>query len=149
MITNRELQLFGTAYNNIEMHSGLVWYWSDWNKIRAGKMLIDLAKLPKTYSLTMLIVKLEDKFLRTLPKVDCYQGIAALSNNYDFGDSNYYLFSDGSLTCFTYHKYYRSNDICTLKVPFKNIKWDGHAYGLRCRKVSRSLVSRLTGLGQI
>ena len=152
MINNSELKLFGQEYYPLVLED-VKWFWSSYGTINVslgkGKSFrIQLKKLPESMSLTKLLVRLKDMSLKTYTKIDCYEGIPAISNNSDFSDEeNYYLFSDGSVTMFHYHKYYRNRDEWTLKdIDKKDYNWDGVAYGMKCKRITKKLVDRIRSM---
>jgi len=154
MSLDRELRQFGQPYFTQTTPGGLKWYWTDTQRIRASlsptrnrEIVVKLNKLPDNYSLTKLLVNLEDQWLKQFPEVDCYQGIAQITNNRDFSETvNYYLFEDGSITKFLYHKYHRNHDIKTIELTTYPVRWDGVAFNMRCKKISKRLAAKLTGL---
>lgn len=149
MIEIEELNLFGPAYVGIRLEETL-WWWSGqgiWVTIHNHpEFMIKLDKLPDEFSLTKLLVRIKNMGIRHLPKIDCYEGIPAIDNNSDFSErENYFLFSDGMITRFLYHKYYRAYDEFSLKNT-DNYRWDGRASGLRCKRISKRLVDKLRNL---
>jgi len=147
MIDRDEMALFGPMYRSILIED-LRWWWCD-NRIYANtgegrEFKISLQKLPESMSLTKLLVRLKEMSLRKYTLIDCYEGIPVLDNNSDFSEQeNLYLFSDGSITRFFYHKYYRNRDEGSMNLDGKEYHWDGQAYGLRCRRISEKLLDRL------
>jgi len=146
MIDIDEMALFGPRYWFLDIED-LKWWWADsaiYANLGEGKEFrISLRKLPESMTLTRLLIRLKNMSLRKYPEIDCYEGIDVINNNYDFSErENFFLFSDGSITKFYYHKSYRNHD--ELSINFKGkLNWDGRAYGMRCKRISEKLLDRL------
>jgi len=149
MINIQELELFGREYCSIILED-VNWYWSNQGIIfvslnKGKKFRIRLKKLPEAMSLTKLLIRLKKMSLAKYDTINCYEGIAIVDNSTLSDEENYYLFSDGSITEFLYHKYYRNRDVGFLSVANKSYNWDGKAYGMKCKKLSKRLYERLFG----
>jgi len=150
-ITERELQVFSAPYFSSINRLGFSWYYTNMFRLQIKFKMnkdkeINIKAEKFNGSLIRLLVLMENVFLRDYKEIDIYEGIATITNNWDFSEKeNYYLLSNGDIIRSYYHKYYRAAIVGHIEIP-KNINWDGKFDDELIKKMSKKLVERIQGV---